>query len=69
MRRPSTAGDVEQLKQLLAVPGVDVDQKDEEGRTALHFAAGYVQAGAAGAWVGGVSVELQLHALGGRGRG
>ncbi len=35
------AGDVELLKRLLAEEGVDVDQADDEGRTALHFAAGY----------------------------
>lgn len=34
------AGNVEQLKALLA-ENVNVDEQDEEGRTALHFAAGY----------------------------
>lgn len=32
------AGNAEQLQQLLAEEGVEVDQADEEGRTALHFA-------------------------------
>jgi ankyrin repeat protein len=39
-RRFAPAGDVEQLKELLAA-GADKDEKDEEGRTALHFACGY----------------------------
>lgn len=34
------AGDVGLLKQLLEA-GADVDEADEEGRTALHFACGY----------------------------
>ena len=34
------AGDVEALKQLLE-GGADKDEKDAEGRTALHFACGY----------------------------
>lgn len=34
------AGDKEQLKELLE-GGADRDEKDEEGRTALHFACGY----------------------------
>lgn len=34
------AGNEELLKELLAA-GADVDEVDEEGRTALHFAAGY----------------------------
>ena len=34
------AGDVEGLKKLLG-EGADVNDADEEGRTALHFAAGY----------------------------
>ncbi len=34
------AGDVDLLKKLVA-EGADVDEQDEEGRTALHFAAGY----------------------------
>lgn len=40
-------GNAEQLQQLLAEEGVDVDQADEEGRTALHF-AGEGQRGRAG---------------------
>lgn len=32
------AGNAEQLQQLLAEEGCDVNQADEEGRTALHFA-------------------------------
>ena len=32
---------MEALKELLAQEGVDVNEKDEEGRTALHFASGY----------------------------
>jgi hypothetical protein len=32
------AGNAEQLQQLLGEADVDVDQADEEGRTALHFA-------------------------------
>lgn len=34
-------GDVEGLKGLLAQEGASPDSKDEEGRTPLHFAAGY----------------------------
>ena len=34
------AGDVEALKELLQ-GGADKDEKDDEGRTALHFACGY----------------------------
>lgn len=34
----SVAGNAEQLQQLLAEEGCDVNQADEEGRTALHFA-------------------------------
>jgi ankyrin repeat protein len=37
---PPCAGDKEQLKELLE-GGADRDEKDEEGRTALHFACGY----------------------------
>lgn len=37
----ASAGDVELLKQLLAKEGVNIDEGDEEGRTALHFACGY----------------------------
>ncbi len=33
-------GDVELLKKLIS-EGANVDEADEEGRTALHFAAGY----------------------------
>jgi hypothetical protein len=36
----SRPGDVEQLKKLLAEGG-SADEADDEGRTALHFAAGY----------------------------
>lgn len=32
---------MELLKQLLEAEGVNVDEADEEGRTALHFACGY----------------------------
>lgn len=35
------AGDATKLQELLAAEAVDVDEQDEEGRTALHFAAGY----------------------------
>ncbi len=35
------AGDVEGLKKLLAGEGVDVNERDDEGRSALHFASGY----------------------------
>ncbi len=35
-----SAGDVELLKKLIG-EGANVDEADEEGRTALHFAAGY----------------------------
>ncbi len=34
------AGDVDALKELLQ-GGADKDEKDDEGRTALHFACGY----------------------------
>ena len=34
------AGDVDALKELLQ-GGSDKDEKDDEGRTALHFACGY----------------------------
>ncbi len=34
-------GDVEGLKEFLKKEGVQVDDRDEEGRTPLHFAAGY----------------------------
>ncbi len=33
-------GDVELLKKLIS-EGANVDEADEEGRTAMHFAAGY----------------------------
>lgn len=36
----ATDGDVEKLLSLLK-GGADVDEADEEGRTALHFACGY----------------------------
>ena len=36
------AGDVDVLKQLLE-GGADKDEKDAEGRTALHFACGYAE--------------------------
>ena len=35
-----SAGDVEALKELLQ-GGADKDERDDEGRTALHFACGY----------------------------
>ncbi|GAB4816755.1 hypothetical protein N2152v2_003801 [Parachlorella kessleri] len=37
----ASAGDVAGLRELLAQEGSDANAKDEEGRTALHFAAGY----------------------------
>jgi ankyrin repeat protein len=37
----ASAGEVEQLKQLIADKAAEVDDRDEEGRTALHFASGY----------------------------
>lgn len=37
-------GNVEKLKELLAQDGADVNESDEEGRTALHFACGYGEA-------------------------
>ncbi len=36
-----TPGDAAKLKELLEADDVAVDEQDEEGRTALHFAAGY----------------------------
>lgn len=36
-----SAGDVEGLKAFLTKEGTSPDVKDEEGRTPLHFAAGY----------------------------
>lgn len=36
----ASAGSLERLKELLK-EGADADMKDEEGRTALHFASGY----------------------------
>jgi ankyrin repeat protein len=40
---PTPAGNVEGLKALLASggEGVDANERDEEGRSALHFASGY----------------------------
>ena len=35
------AGNVEGLKELLKQEGVGIDDRDEEGRTGLHFACGY----------------------------
>ncbi|GBG83729.1 hypothetical protein CBR_g37530 [Chara braunii] len=37
----ASTGDIEALKALLAEKDVDKDEKDAEGRTALHFACGY----------------------------
>ena len=37
----ASSGNAERLKELLAAEGAEADQRDEEGRTALHFAAGY----------------------------
>ncbi|KAI8462296.1 MAG: ankyrin repeat-containing domain protein [Monoraphidium minutum] len=37
----ASEGDAAKLRELLAEEGVNVDEQDEEGRTALHFAAGY----------------------------
>lgn len=37
---PCAVGDVEALKELLQ-GGANKDEKDDEGRTALHFACGY----------------------------
>ncbi|KAL4438040.1 hypothetical protein ABPG77_004261 [Micractinium sp. CCAP 211/92] len=37
----ASEGDVEGLKKLLAGEGVDVNERDDEGRSALHFASGY----------------------------
>ncbi len=37
----ASTGDDEALAVLLAAPECDVNEKDEEGRTALHFACGY----------------------------
>ena len=37
----ASTGDHEALAVLLAAPDCDVNEKDEEGRTALHFACGY----------------------------
>lgn len=37
----ASAGNADRLKELLAAEGAEADQRDEEGRTALHFAAGY----------------------------
>ena len=35
------AGNVAGLRALVGQEGVDVNEKDEEGRSALHFASGY----------------------------
>lgn len=53
---------MEGLKKLLAGEGVDANERDEEGRSALHFASGYNElecmkvggAGVPGVGVGGV---------------
>lgn len=37
----ASAGDAETLKKLVAEKDAGIDDRDEEGRTALHFAAGY----------------------------
>ncbi len=52
------AGDVETLKQLLAA-GAAVDEVDDEGRTALHFAVGYGEMDCARALIdAGASLDL-----------
>eukprot|EP01025_Chloroclados_australasicus_P030548 TRINITY_DN3066_c1_g1_i1.p1 TRINITY_DN3066_c1_g1~~TRINITY_DN3066_c1_g1_i1.p1 ORF type:complete len:327 (-),score=84.66 TRINITY_DN3066_c1_g1_i1:393-1373(-) len=37
----ASAGDAEALRKLVAKEGVNLEEKDDEGRTALHFASGY----------------------------
>jgi Ankyrin repeats (many copies) len=37
----ASAGEADNLKQLIAEKAAGVDDRDEEGRTALHFASGY----------------------------
>lgn len=41
MQSYATEGNVEGLKELLKQEGVGIDDRDEEGRTGLHFACGY----------------------------
>jgi hypothetical protein len=55
----ATDGDADKLKELLDAEGADADEADEEGRTALHFAAGYGELECAKLLLGkGASVDL-----------
>jgi len=55
----ASEGDAAKLKELLEAGDVDVDEQDDEGRTALHFAAGYGELECATLLIGrGAKVDL-----------